>query len=276
MLDSASILGRHEFALRRLHSLTGLMPIGGYMCFHLATNAAVLDGLETYQRRADQIHVIGPTTLFILEWSVVFLPILLHGLIGMLIVARGKRNLGSYSYGGNWRYTLQRATGVVAFAFIIWHVFQMHGWFRFEWWTEYVARPFGGARFDPHDVATAAVVIRTSMLVFVLHAVGVLACVYHLANGLWTMGITWGVWTSPKAQRWAGFPCAGLGVALAVMGLGALVQMQTMELSAGEVRDGSTLSAKTLARQGEIYREEGRRTDNEKAEQGADWDLDIR
>jgi len=76
--------------------------------------------------------------------------------------------------------------------------------------------------------------------VLVLHAVGVLACVYHLANGLWTMGITWGVWTSPNAQRWAGFPCAALGLALAVAGMGALIKMETIELPTTEARAGST------------------------------------
>ena len=40
------------------------------------------------------------------------------------------------------------------------------------------------------------------------------------------MGITWGVWTSPHAQRWANWPCLAVGLALAVMGLGALVGMQ--------------------------------------------------
>ena len=30
------------------------------------------------------------------------------------------------------------------------------------------------------------------------------------ANGLWTMGITWGVWTSPAAQRRANYVCGGL------------------------------------------------------------------
>ena len=29
MLDTATLFGRHEFAIRRWHSLTGLMPIGG-------------------------------------------------------------------------------------------------------------------------------------------------------------------------------------------------------------------------------------------------------
>jgi len=235
--DPASIFGRHEFAVRRLHSLTGLVPIGGYLCFHLATNAAVIDGPETYQRRADQIHMLGPTTILFLEWSLIFLPLLFHGLVGMLIVTRGKRNVSSYPFRENWRYTLQRATGVVALLFILWHVFHMHGWFRWEWWVENVARPLGGAQFVVRDESgaplaaqTATKAIQASWVVIALYALGVLASVYHLANGIWTMGITWGVWTSPRAQRWASYPCAGIGAALAVVGLGALCSMATVDV----------------------------------------------
>ena len=85
--------GRHEFVIRRLHSLTGVLFVGGYLAFHLATNAAVIDGPATYQRRANQIHAVGPTTLFFLEWGLVLLPILFHGFIGLVIVTRGKRNV---------------------------------------------------------------------------------------------------------------------------------------------------------------------------------------
>jgi succinate dehydrogenase / fumarate reductase cytochrome b subunit len=63
----------------------------------------------------------------------------------------------------------------------------------------------------------------------VLFVIGVLATVYHFANGLWTMGITWGVWTSPRAQRWANVPCAAIGVFLAVVGLASLVGMVRAE-----------------------------------------------
>jgi len=231
----ASWFGRHEFLIRRIHSLTGLMPIGGYLCFHLATNGAIIDGPATFQHRADQIHVLGPTTILFLEWSLIFLPILFHGLIGAIIVLRGQRNVGAYPYRENWRYTLQRGTGVVALLFILWHVFHLHGWFRFEWWVENVARPLGGAQFDPHHAAeTATASIQASWLVIGFYVLGVLACVYHLANGIWTMGITWGVWTSPKAQRWANLPCAGFGVGLAIVGLGALYAMATTEVPAHE------------------------------------------
>lgn len=227
----ASIFGRHEFVVRRLHSLLGLMPLGGYLCFHLATNAAIIDGPETFQRRADQIHVLGPTTLLLLEWSVIFLPILFHGLVGLVIVTRGKRNLGSYPYRENFRYTLERATGVVAFLFIIWHVFHMHGWFRIEWWANHVAEPFGGARFNPLEApATAGAAIQASWLVAAAYLVGTLAVVYHFSNGLWTAGITWGVWSSPDAQRRANLPCLILGVGLAVTSVGAVVGMLSVDL----------------------------------------------
>jgi succinate dehydrogenase / fumarate reductase cytochrome b subunit len=229
--DPASIFGRHEFVVRRLHSLTGLMPIGGYLAFHLATNAAIIDGPDAYQHRADQIHRLGPTTILFLGWSLIFLPILFHGLVGMLIVTRGKRNVGSYPHRENWRYTLQRASGVIAFVFILWHVFHMHGWFRFEWWVENVALPLGGAQFDPHHAAaTAGAAIQAAWWVMAFYAVGVAASVYHLANGIWTMGITWGAWTSPRAQRWANYPCAAVGVGLMVVGLGALYSMATVDV----------------------------------------------
>lgn len=228
VLDGTSVFGRHEFLIRRLHSLTGLLPVGGFLCVHLATNASILDGPETFQRRVDQIHSLGPSTIFMLEWAFIFLPILFHGIIGLMIVTRGKRNIGNYPFGENIRYTLQRATGVIAFVFILWHVFHLHGWLKFDWWVTGVAQPLGGAKFDPHHApATAAAAIQASPLIFAVYAVGVLASVYHFANGLWTMGITWGVWTSPQAQRVATIPFVGFGLILAVVGLGALVGMQT-------------------------------------------------
>ena len=247
----ASVFGRHEFVVRRFHSLIGLLPLGGYLCFHLATNAAVWDGAQTYQHRADQIHVMGATTLLFLEWSLIFLPILFHGVVGLLIVTRGRRNVFQYPYMGNIRYTLQRGSGLVAFVFILWHVFHMHGWFHFSWWIEHVARPLGGAQFDPlHAPASAAAVIQNSPTIAVLYAVGVLACVYHLANGLWAMGITWGIWTSPRAQRNALGLCAVFGVSLTILGLGALYGMEKVVLPGPEVK-AEVLGRQAFDRQSE-------------------------
>ena len=224
------MFGQYEFVVRRAHSLLGLVPVGTFLIIHLATNGSIWDGPQIFQQRVLQIHSVGPSTLFLLEWLFIFLPILLHGVVGMMIVMRGKRNVNHYPYVSNIRYTAQRATGVLAMAFILWHVFHMHGWLRFEWWHTYVAGPLGGAQFDPHRAgATIAAAVQASWLITAIYAAGVLASVYHFANGLWTMGITWGVWSTPHAQRWANAPCALFGLALTILGLVALIGIYRIE-----------------------------------------------
>ena len=52
----------------------------------------------------------------VLEWVFIFLPILYHGLYGVWIWLRGKSNLVYYPWAGNWMYTAQRYTGLIAFA----------------------------------------------------------------------------------------------------------------------------------------------------------------
>lgn len=227
--DPASLFGKHEFLIRRLHSFTGLVPVGGFLIFHLATNASIADGVEIFQYRVGLIHSLGPTTIMLLEWPFIFAPIIFHAIIGLMIVSRGKRNVCQYPYLGNIRYTLQRWTGVIAFFFIFWHVFHMHGWLKFEWWLEHVAEPLGGHKFDPANVITAAQAIQASPLIGVAYTVGVLSCVYHFVNGIWTFGITWGVWISPRAQRAASILCLIFGLFLGGIAVLALYGMHTAQ-----------------------------------------------
>ena len=216
-----SFWDRHSFAIRRLHSLSGLIPVGAYMVVHLAVNASVLGGAARLQSNVANIHKFGPMLPF-LEWTFIFIPILFHAIIGVAIVAGGLPNTHNYPYQANYRYTLQRITGVIAFFFIALHVFHMHGWFHNHWWMEYVVGPIGGGQFKPYNATSTAGLALQPITVTIVYLVGVLACVFHLANGIWTMGITWGVWTSPAAQRRALGVCTVFGVLLAAVGLSAL------------------------------------------------------
>ncbi|ADB15549.1 succinate dehydrogenase (or fumarate reductase) cytochrome b subunit, b558 family [Pirellula staleyi DSM 6068] len=219
---SSSFLARNEFLIRRLHSLTGLVPVGAYMCVHLLTNASVLDSGAAFQKNVYMIHSLG-AVLPVVEWGFIFLPLLFHAIFGVVIVRGGLPNSSTYKYTSNIRYTLQRASGMVAFAFIMWHVFHMHGWFHAEWWQKGVAEPLSGAMFKPYSAAsTAAEALQISIIVPVLYVIGVLSCVFHLANGIWTFGITWGIWVSPAAQTRATWACLVFGLALSAVGLGAL------------------------------------------------------
>jgi succinate dehydrogenase / fumarate reductase, cytochrome b subunit len=186
------------------------------MVVHLLTNASVWNGAGTFQGAVYQIHSLG-ALLPLVEWTFIFLPILFHGIYGLVIMRESQPNNGNYPLSGNLRYTLQRATGLIAFLFIGWHVFHMHGWIHADAWEEFVA-PFG-ANFKAYNAtSTAAEAMQQSSLVMAGYAIGVLACVFHLANGLWTLGITWGLWTTPAAQRRANYIAAAAGVFLLAIG----------------------------------------------------------
>ena len=80
----------------------------------------------------------------------------------------------------------------------------------------------------------------------IFYAVGILACVYHLANGIWTAGITWGVWSTPAAQRRANWICAAFGVVVALVGLGALAGMARVDVEQARQIEDRMLHAKEL------------------------------
>lgn len=212
---------KHYFLIRRLHSLSGLVPIGVFLCMHLLTNASVLAPGEPggeFQRSVERIHALGPL-LVPIELLFIFLPLMFHALLGFAIWFTADPNAAQYRYGSNIRYTLQRWTGGIAFVFIMYHVWQMH-WF---------GGPLGGGQFKVHDAtggpsaaATTATAIQAAWWIAPWYALGIVASVYHLSNGIWTSLITWGITIRPKTQRAAGYICAGFGVALGLVGLGAL------------------------------------------------------
>lgn len=226
--SSQSFLARNEFLIRRLHSLSGLIPVGAYMTVHLLTNSSILASSQKFQSLVYQIHSLGPV-LPLVEWGFIFLPLIFHAVIGVIIVKGGLPNTGTYSHSSNIRYSLQRASGMVAFVFIFWHVFHMHGWFHSDWWMEGVAKPLGGANFKPYSAASTAAQALASPIVWILYTVGILSCVFHLANGLWTMGITWGIWVSPAAQRRANWLAIAFGVGLSFVSMGALTGFASMD-----------------------------------------------
>jgi succinate dehydrogenase / fumarate reductase, cytochrome b subunit len=213
-------LGRHQFLIFRLFSLAGLIPIGAYVVMHLAVNASVLAGPAMYQKQVDQIHALGPTMVFILEWAFIFIPIGFHALVGFWIIGGGLPNVGSYPYGSNVRYTLQRATGIFVAGFILFHLWQMH----------HLGKAIGGGHFDPEHAASSAAIVLDPLLMKIIYTAGTLCAVYHLANGIWTFGITWGIWTSEGAQRRAGFLCAAVGILVAVLGMGSLYGMSRVDV----------------------------------------------
>ena len=237
-----SFFSRNQFLILRLHSLSGLVPVGAYMCVHLLTNASVLAGAATFQNAVDQIHALGPA-LPLVEWSFIFLPLIFHAVVGVVIIRTGISNTANYPLKGNIRYTLQRATAWVALFFIFYHVFQLHGWFHADWYKESI-KSLGGGQFDAHHATSTAATALLPFAVKLVYLVGVTACIYHLANGIWTSGITWGLWISPAAQKRATVVCAAFGAVMMVVGVGALVGMSKVDLVEAKAIEQSRIEAK--------------------------------
>ena len=225
--DNSSFMGRNEFLLRRLHSLSGLVPVGAYMIVHLTVNATVAIDHNLFQKLVHQIHTLG-WVLPAVEWTFIFIPILFHAIYGMMIYQNSKQNLKSYQTRSNLRYWLQRISGMVAFFFIMGHVFHMHGWFHFEAWASF-AKSWGGMQFSPYNASSTASSAIQNPIVTALYLIGVLSCVLHLSNGIWTMGITWGIWTTPKAQERANYISIAVGGLLSILTIASVVGLHRVD-----------------------------------------------
>jgi succinate dehydrogenase / fumarate reductase cytochrome b subunit len=101
--------------------------------------------------------------------------------------------------------------------------------------------------------------MQSSVIVPILYSIGVLASVFHLANGIWTMGITWGVWITPPAQRRANYICAAIGILLAFAGLGGVVGFSRVDVDEAYAVEQRMYDSKLAA--GEIAENEHKRKD---------------
>jgi succinate dehydrogenase / fumarate reductase, cytochrome b subunit len=210
---------KNEFLIRRLHSLLGIVPLGLYMVVHLTTNASLNNGSETFQKAVYLIHTPGKL-LPLVEWGAIFLPLIFHAGIGVWISKTARLNSDKYTFTSNKRYTWQRYTGFMALIYLFFHILHLHGWAHFEWWQS-ILHKFGLGQFLPYRASSTLATAMQGVLWPAFYLTGMLACVYHLANGLWTAGITWGVWISPAAQNRASKVCVVVGLVLAVIGTSA-------------------------------------------------------
>jgi succinate dehydrogenase cytochrome b subunit len=198
-----------RFVLRRLHSLSGVIPIGAYLFAHIfLENSFVLAGPKRFEVLVQTIGMIPPPILLGAEVLLIWGPLLFHAAYGFVRVREAEMdNPLRNDYLGAYLYTLQRITGVIAFFFVCWHVWTT----RMQYYLFDAEITYGFM----HD-------LMTSPFGFVFFLVGVCAAVFHFTNGLWTFCITWGLTVGARAQRVARAASLVLfvamyGTALAIM-----------------------------------------------------------
>jgi succinate dehydrogenase / fumarate reductase cytochrome b subunit len=196
-----------SFLWRRLHALSGVVPIGAFLVEHLISNFEALKGPAAY---AAQVRFLnGLPFVRFLEWGFIFIPLAFHAFYGVFIWYQGKANVIHYPWAGNWSYLTQRATGLIAMVYIIQHV---------------IRQRFTGINLPEHPgYAFSKVQHELSnpwMLAF--YTIALLATCWHFAYGLWLFFAKWGITPGEKARRRLGFVTTALGIILAVIGLAGL------------------------------------------------------
>jgi len=178
-----------SFAMRRLHSLTGIIPVGAFLFEHILISNSTAIGENGPAAYAKQVAFLGGLPLvFFLELFGIWLPIAYHALYGFYIWYRGEGNSVSYPWSGNWMYTAQRWTGGIAFVYIVWHVTTMR--FLGDDLHLHPELSFGKVQHE---------VLQT--VYFLFYVVGLVAASWHFAYGIWLFCAKWGIVTGPKAQK---------------------------------------------------------------------------
>ena len=204
-------IDKRSFVWRRIHSLTGIVPVGLFLLEHFFTNSAAMHGSEIYNSRVEFLLTL-PFVLA-LEIGMIFLPLIFHAVYGIVIVFTGRANNIAYGYGRNWNYLWQRISGFVLLAFISVHVFGTKGWVMQQTLPE-----------GTHpDFFLRMQEILANPLMAIFYGLGIAAASYHFANGLWNFSITWGITVSQGAQRRFTLIWILLGLALFAVGIASLL-----------------------------------------------------
>jgi succinate dehydrogenase / fumarate reductase cytochrome b subunit len=202
------------FVLRKLHQLSGIVPLGLFLLEHFYTNSKSLNGPSSFNDSVRDLQSI-PYILFV-EIGGIFIPLIYHAVYGMVITIEARPNNLAYPYPRNWFYLVQRITGVILFVFITFHVLN----FRFG------LVPGLNTQSVAHHVDQAFdIVAREFRIVpiFIIYLIGITATVWHLANGIWLFLVDWGITIGERAQRLTGYACIGFGVVVLLVGINAAV-----------------------------------------------------
>lgn len=201
-----------SFLLRRLHSFSGVFPIGAFLLEHLYTNFHATRGPEAYNQSVRNLTELPMVVA--LELFFIWIPLLYHGLYGIYIWWRGETNVADYPLRGNWLYSAQRWTGLLAFAYIAFHVWEQ----RFAG-VHIITHPEVAFSKVQHSIAVPAV--------HVFYFFGILAACFHFAYGLWLFACKWGVTPGMQAQRRLFWACMALFMVLSGAGLASLRSFST-------------------------------------------------
>jgi len=202
------------FVLRKLHQLSGIVPLGLFLLEHFYTNSKALAGAAAFNDAVKDLQSIP--YILLVEIGGIFIPLIYHAVYGLVITWEARPNNLAYPYPRNWFYLIQRITGIILFFFITFHVLN----FRFGM----IPNLNNISVAHKPELAFDIVAGEFRMVpIFLIYMVGIISTVWHFANGIWLFLVDWGITIGERAQRLTGYACIAFGVVLLLVGVNAAV-----------------------------------------------------
>jgi succinate dehydrogenase / fumarate reductase cytochrome b subunit len=205
------------FILRKLHQLSGIVPLGAFLLEHFYTNSKAAHpsaGAQHFNEAVADLQAIP--FILLVETTFIFIPLLYHALYGLVITVEARPNNLNYPYPRNWFYTIQRVTGIILFFFILFHVLN----FRFGLIPGLNTISVAHAPERAFEIVSG----EFKMIpIFLVYLIGITSTVWHFANGIWLFMVDWGITIGAQAQRITGYACIAFGAVLLFVGINAMV-----------------------------------------------------
>jgi len=190
----------------RLHSISGIVPIGAFLALHLWTNASAVDGADAYNAAARRMQQVPLAVVW--EIFLIGVPIFFHGVYGFYLAATDRPARAGRTPARRALAVFQRVTGAAAFAFILFHL-----------WTARLVQLHDHGNLDLFRLMQASL---ASPWIRAAYTAGILAAAGHFSAGVWTFCETWGFLPRSRARYAVALASAGVFFLLAGLGLKSL------------------------------------------------------
>lgn len=209
---------KENYLLHKLHSLTGIIPVGFYLVQHLTLNTFTLAGPDAYNSVIKFFEHMPPHVLAVLKYGVIWLPLIFHAVYGLFISARADwSTTKTFSQYREQKYfNWQRWSGMFAFLFLCYHMASTsvagsikgaENTIYYDKWAGHLQYGFFGIPY----------------LMLLVYILGVVASAYHFSYGLWNFAIRWGITVNEKSQQTLAKVSKVAFVGISALGIAALV-----------------------------------------------------
>ena len=206
-----------SFVRSRLGSLLAVVPLAVWTVNHLWNNLSAFHGAAQWQ--ADVTEYRHPIVFFA-SGLIALLPLVLHTIWGIGRLLSAQPNNVRYKYFANTKYAVQRLSAIGVMFFLGAHI-----------WLAFLDPRINTGR--PEAFAHIAHEMHHHLPTLVVYLLGTLGVAYHLANGLHSFSMGWGIVVSRRALKRLDVGVIVIFLVLLGMSWGAIYALWSAGGSAG-------------------------------------------